>query len=114
MTRLRELLALVAAAVLLLGAGGYLTFFRKRACRHRGARPVVDCDRRDTYWLCPCGATWRDDFQASITSKWIGYCDPPHTCPKCSGWKRSDWRMCANTVCELNPDYLRESESQWD
>jgi hypothetical protein len=66
---------------------------------------IVDYDARRVFQRCvKCGHEFQYDFQAQLTPQWIGFCDPPHTCPLCMGWKPRHWDRCANEVCEINPN----------
>lgn len=68
-------------------------------------QPVVDCDARRAFTRCTgCGHSFQYDFQAALGPDWIGFCDPPHRCPLCFGWKPRDWDRCSNEICALNPD----------
>lgn len=66
---------------------------------------IVDCDARRSFNRCTrCGHEHQYDFQATLSPNWIGFCDPPHRCPLCLGWKPPDWDRCANEICSMNPN----------
>jgi len=84
-----------------------LKWWKEFCCWLRGHDDVLilDCDARRSFNRCTrCGYEFQYDFQAALKPDWIGFCDPPHQCPLCFGWKPRDWDRCAQEVCEINPD----------